>query len=77
MPGHGELPLRGGGIVEENIAYFNNLRRRAAAAPKKESSPAKAAALVRMPECTRWTRPHNLATNALNMARHLKRKNKG
>ena len=76
MPGHGELPLRGGGIVEENIAYFNNLRRRAAAL-KKESSPAKAAALVRMPECARWTRPHNLATNALNMARHLKRKNKG
>ncbi len=76
MPGHGELPPRGGGIVEENIAYFNNLRRRAAAL-KKESSPAKAAALVRMPECTRWTRPHNLATNTLSMARHLKRKNKG
>jgi hypothetical protein len=31
------------------------------------------AAQVQMPECQGWTRPHNLAANALNMARHLKK----
>ncbi len=73
IPGHGALPNRGPGIVDENIAYFKNLRRRTAAALKKESAPRKAAASVQMPECRGWTRPHNLAANALNMARHLKK----
>mgnify|MGYP000409822139 FL=1 len=73
IPGHGALPTRGSKIVDENITYFKNLRRRVAAALKKESSPQKAAALVQMPECKGWTRPHNLAANALNMAKHLKK----
>jgi cyclase len=74
VPGHGPLPPRGGGVIEEVKTFLNRLKSRTGAALKEHGTPAKAARAVRMPEYTKWFRAQNVPNNALKMARDLRKK---
>jgi hypothetical protein len=74
VPGHGPLPPRGGGIVDENKTYLARLKNRTAAALNKHRTPAKAAQAVSMPEYAKWFRARNVPNNALKMAKDLRKK---
>ncbi len=74
VPGHGPLPPRGGGIIDENKAYLTHLKNRTAAALKKHRTSAKASQAVSMPEYAKWFRARNVPNNSLKMAKDLRKK---
>ncbi len=74
VPGHGPIPPRGTGIVDDVKGYLTRLRSRTAAALRREGAPVKASARVRMDEYAKWFRPQLVPQNALKMARELRQK---
>jgi len=73
VPGHGPLPPRGGGAIDEVKLFLTRLKNRTEAALKKHGTPAKAAPAVQMPEYKKWFRSQNVHNNALKMARELRK----
>ncbi|MDA0999754.1 MAG: MBL fold metallo-hydrolase [bacterium] len=73
VPGHGPLPPKGSGIVDETLGYLTKLRSRCQAALRKEGSPVKAAAQVRMDEYQKWFRAPIVKESALRMSRELRK----
>lgn len=73
VPGHGPLPPRGSGIVDEALGYLTKLRSRCQAALRKEGTPAKAAARVHMDEYQRWFRAPIVKESALRMCKELRK----